>query len=144
MYNNPEGIPVISRTWSEDKKKSFIRNLERHGTFGFSRSFSQEEMINTANFYGVKVRPLPIRHEYYKKYGPWMLKVTKKYKKKEKKNIKASRLIHNKRCTICKRVIKKGDKAISISKGKYRCIDCHLKRAPKTMTEVFKLLELLS
>lgn len=158
---NPENIAVISRSWEDLQLFKFLRGLKRNDTFGFSHSFSIDEMTSIALSNGVRVRPLPKNHPYYKKYGKWMLKVTSVQSFPETihdpknfiDNLKVEKIRNEKICDICKGAISKNTKVLTSYSSKnqrkamnkkYYCISCGLKSLTKSMNNIIVLLKVLS
>jgi hypothetical protein len=79
-----ENVPqelIISTDWTEDQIIYFLTSLIKDSIFGYSAAFKYEDIIRRAQLYDISVRPLPAKHPLRIKYGNYVLKITKPYKK---------------------------------------------------------------
>jgi hypothetical protein len=79
---------ILSTSWSPKKIKSFLIKLEKDTVFGYSGAFTYAEIEDLAGSYGIKVKRLPLRHPLRKKYGDYILKISKSYIPEDQKPIR--------------------------------------------------------
>lgn len=72
---------VISIDWSEDQIIYFLTSLTKNNIFGYSAAFKYDDIIRRTQLYDISVRLLAVNHPLRKKYGRYVLKITKPYKK---------------------------------------------------------------
>jgi hypothetical protein len=70
---------IISTSWSEAHIETFLKRLKKGTLFGYSGAFTLQEIVAYAAGLDVGVGVLPLSNPLRKKYGEYVLRVTKPY-----------------------------------------------------------------
>jgi len=96
---------VINISWSEDQIIYFLTSLTKNSIFGYSAAFKYEDIIRRTQFYDISVRLLPVKHPLREKYGRYVLKIIKPYKKNKIQSSSAFEVKFN--CSYTRKKAKK-------------------------------------
>lgn len=70
---------IISTSWGEPRIEGFLKRQKKGAIFGYSNAFTLQEIVAYARGLNMSVGTLPLSNPYRKRYGEYVLRVTKPY-----------------------------------------------------------------